>query len=49
MLMHSVFDKILKFVTILKTEEATIVYAQWDKWGSYVMKHHMITIDGIFL
>ena len=27
---------------ILKTEQ-TIVYAQWDRWALYVIKHHMIT------
>ena len=33
---------------IMKTEQATIVYAQWDRWASYdVIKHHMITTDVI--
>ena len=31
---------------IMKTEQTTIVYAQWDRWTSYdMMKHHMITTD----
>ena len=31
---------------IMKTEQMTIVYAQWDRWTSYdVIKHHMITTD----
>lgn len=42
MLMHSILDKRLKLVT-LKTEQTTIVYAKWDRWASYVIKH-MITI-----
>ena len=30
----------------MKTEQATIVYVQWDGWTSYnVIKHHMITTD----
>ena len=30
----------------MKTEQTTIVYAQWDRWTSYdVTKHHMITTD----
>ena len=31
----------------MKTEQTTIVYAQWDRWTSYddVIKHHMITTD----
>ena len=30
----------------MKTEQMTIVYAQWDRWTSYdVIKHHMITTD----
>ena len=33
---------------IMKTEQMTIVYAQWDRWTSYdVTKHHMITTDVI--
>ena len=32
----------------MKTEQTTIVYAQWDRWTSYDMiKHHMITTDVI--
>ena len=31
MSMHSVFNKILKLKTILKTEQTTIVYAKWDR------------------
>ena len=32
----------------MKTEQTTIVYAQWDRWASYdVIKHHMITTDVI--
>ena len=28
----------------MKTEQTTIVYAQWDRWTSYdVIKHQMIT------
>lgn len=43
--MHSVFDKIVKFVT-LKTRKTIIVYAQWDKWASYdVLKLNMKTTD----
>ena len=45
MLMHSILDKRLKLV-ILKTEQTTIVYAKWDRWASYVIKH-MITTDVI--
>ena len=31
---------------IMKTEQTTIVYAQWDRWTSYyVIKHHTITTD----
>ena len=30
----------------MKTEQTTIVSAQWDRWISYaVIKHHMITTD----
>ena len=30
----------------MKTEQTTIVYAQWDRWKSYdVIKHRMITTD----
>ena len=30
----------------MKTEQTTIVYAQWDRWASCdVMKHHKITTD----
>ena len=30
----------------MKTEQTTIVYAQWDRWTLYDMiKHHMITTD----
>ena len=31
----------------MKTEQTTIVYAQWDRWTSYVINHHMITTDVI--
>ena len=32
----------------MKTEQTTIVYAQWDRWTSYdVLKHHTITTDVI--
>ena len=32
----------------MKTEQATIVYAQWDRRASYdVIKHHMIIMDVI--
>ena len=31
---------------MMKTEQTTIVYPQWDKWTSYdVIKPHMITTD----
>ena len=31
---------------ILKIEQTTITYAQWDRWTSYDMiKHHMIITD----
>ena len=31
---------------ILKIEQTTITYAQWDLWTSYDMiKHHMIITD----
>ena len=44
---HSVFDSKICNV-ILKTEQTTIIYAQWDRWASYdVTKHHMITSDVI--
>ena len=30
----------------MKTEQTTIVYAQWDRWASNdVIKHHIITTD----
>ena len=30
----------------MKTEQTTIVYAQWDRWTSHdVIKHHIITIS----
>ena len=30
----------------MKTEQTTIVYAQWDRWKSYdVIKHDMIATD----
>ena len=30
----------------MKTEQTTIVYAQWDRWTSFVViKLHMITTD----
>ena len=33
---------------VLKTEQTTIVYVQWDRWASYdVTKHCMITTDVI--
>ena len=32
----------------MKTEQTTIVYAQWDRWISYkVIKHHIIATDVI--
>ena len=32
----------------MKTEQATIVNAQWDRWTSYdVINYHMITTDVI--
>ena len=32
----------------MKTEQTTIVYAQWDRLTSYdVIKHHMTTADVI--
>ena len=32
----------------MKTEQTTIVYAEWDRRTSYnVIKHHMITTDAI--
>ena len=32
----------------MKTEQTTIVYAQWDRWTSYdVINHHMIITDVI--
>ena len=32
----------------MKTEQTSVVYAQWDRWISYdVIKHHMITTDFI--
>ena len=31
---------------MMKTEQMTVVYAQWDRWTSYdVIKPHMITTD----
>ena len=39
---------LIKYKTrnIMKTEQTTIVYAQWDRWTSHdVIKHHMITTD----
>ena len=50
MLMHFIFDKIVKFVTlkiILKTEQKTIVYARWDRLASYDVIKHVITTDVI--
>ena len=50
MLMHFIFDKIVKFVTlkiILKTEQKTIVYARWDRLASYDVIKHIITTDVI--
>ena len=48
MLIHSLFDKIQNTHNIiLKTEQTTIVYAQWDRRTLYVIKHHMITTDVI--
>ena len=33
---------------ILKTEQMTIAYSQWDSWVSYdIIKYHMITTDVI--
>ena len=33
---------------IMKTEQTTIVYSQWDRWTSYdVIKRQMITTDVI--
>ena len=33
---------------LLKTEQMTIVYAQWDRWASYnAIKQHMIIADVI--
>ena len=33
---------------ILKTEQRTILYVQWDRWVSYdVIKHHKITTEVI--
>ena len=32
---------------ILKTEQTTIVYAQWNRWTYDVIKHHMITTNVI--
>ena len=29
----------------MKTEQMTIVYAQWDRWTSYNMIKHIITTD----
>ena len=30
----------------MKTEQTTIVYAQWDRWTSFdVIKYHMITTN----
>ena len=32
----------------MKTEQTTVVYAQWDRWRSYdVIKHHILTTDVI--
>ena len=32
----------------MKTEQTTIVYAQWDRWKLYdVIKHHLISTDVI--
>ena len=31
----------------MKTEQTTIVDAQWDRLTSYVIKYHMITTDVI--
>ena len=48
MLTHSVFDKTQTRNIMMKTEQTTVVYAQWDRWTSYdVIKHHMITTDVI--
>ena len=32
---------------MLKTEQMTIVYAQWDRWASYDVIKHMIITDVI--
>ena len=33
----------------MKTEQTTVVYAQWDRWTSYdVIKRHMITTDVLY-
>ena len=29
----------------MKTEQTTIIYAQWDRWTSYDGIKHMITSD----
>ena len=36
-----------KFVTIMKTEQTTIVYTQWGRWISHDVIRYMITTDVI--
>ena len=49
MIINSLTLFLIKYRTrniIMKTEQTTVVYAQWDRWTSYdVIKHHMITTD----
>ena len=49
MIINSLTLFLIKYRTrniIMKTEQTTVVYAQWDRWTSYEMiKHNMITTD----
>ena len=49
MIINSLTLFLIKYRTrniIIKTEQTTVVYAQWDRWTSYEMiKHNMITTD----
>ena len=31
----------------MKNEQTAIVYSQWDRWKSYDVIKHMITVDAI--
>ena len=49
MIINSLTLFLIKYRTrniIMKTEQTTVVNAQWDRWTSYEMiKHNMITTD----